>query len=168
MGHLSYEEGKKVVFRGLIILGIVTLVEVFVALIGKGYIIEGFHLPKWIMYLAMIGMSLYKAYFIVYEFMHMRYEVPGLVKSVLLPTLLLVWAIIAFFYEGDTWYKWRKNVNDREIASITKPFENVDAITPDGEEGNNAQSTMPASKDSVGHVGDSLDHHKGKEQKSSH
>ena len=88
MGHLSYEEGKKVVFKGLILLGVITLIEVFIALIGKGYVIHGFHLPVWLMYILMIGFSLYKAYFIVYEFMHMRYEVPGLVRSVLLPTML--------------------------------------------------------------------------------
>lgn len=121
MGHLSYEEGKKVVFKGLIILGIVTLVEVFVALLGKGYIIDGFHLPVWLMYMLMISMSLYKAYFIVYEFMHMKYEVPGLVKSVLLPTLLLTWMLIAFFSEASTWRKWRAQVNDKPIAAFSAP-----------------------------------------------
>ncbi len=122
MGHLSYEEAKKVVFKGFVILGIVTLLEVMVALVGKGYIIEGFHLPRSVMYFLMIVMSLYKAYFIVYEFMHMKYEVPGLVKSVLMPTLLLIWAVIAFFYEGNTWYHWRKQVNDRPIAQFTHTF----------------------------------------------
>jgi cytochrome c oxidase subunit IV len=122
MGHLSYEEGKKVVFKGFVILGIVTILEVMVALVGKGYIIEGFHLPTAVMYLLMIGMSLYKAYFIVYEFMHMRYEVPGLVKSVLMPTLLLIWAVIAFFYEGNTWYHWRKQIADRPISQFTHTF----------------------------------------------
>ena len=37
----------------------------------------------------MIIMSIVKAYLIIFEFMHMKYEIPGLVKSVLLPTLLL-------------------------------------------------------------------------------
>ena len=118
MAHLSYEEAKKTAFKGFVLLGIVTIIEVMVALLGKGYIIEGFHLPRAIMYLAMIAMSLYKAYFIVYEFMHMRYEVPGLVKSVLLPTLLLVWAIIAFFSEGNTWNHWRAKVKDRPLHML--------------------------------------------------
>ncbi|HMW39844.1 MAG: cytochrome C oxidase subunit IV family protein [Saprospiraceae bacterium] len=121
MSHLSYEESKKVVLRGLIILGIITLIEVFVALLGKGYIIHDFHLQKWLMYLLMISMSLYKAYFIVYYFMHMKYEVPGLVKSVLLPTLLLVWAVIAFFSEGKTWHDWRAKKNDRPIGIFENP-----------------------------------------------
>lgn len=103
MAGLSYEEGKKQAYRGFVLLGIITILEVVVALFGNGHIIEGFTLPKIIMYPIMIGLSLYKAYFIVNEFMHMKYEVRGLVMSVILPTFLLVWAIIAFMSEGNYW-----------------------------------------------------------------
>lgn len=113
MGHLSYEESKKVVFKGLLLLGVVTLVEVFIALIGNGHVIEGTEWPVWVMYPLMIGLSLYKAYFIVYEFMHMRYEVKGLAMSVLLPMVLLVWAIIAFFQEGDSWKDRREQIKEK-------------------------------------------------------
>ena len=41
MGHLSYEDSKKAVYKGLVLLGIVTLIEVFFSLLGKGYIIKG-------------------------------------------------------------------------------------------------------------------------------
>ena len=121
---LSYEESKKLVVKGLILLGIVTLVEVAIALVGNGHVIEGFTLPKLIMYPLMIGFSLYKAYFIVYEFMHMRYEVKGLAMSVLLPTLLLVWAIIAFFQEGNSWNNRRQQIldkNKKEIGYVAPP-----------------------------------------------
>lgn len=143
MGHLSYEEGKKVVFKGLILLGIVTLIEVFIALLGKGYIIEGFHLPVWLMYFSMISLSLYKAYFIVYEFMHMRYEVPGLVRSVLLPTLLLVWMIIAFFYEGNTWRKWRGKINDRPIAAFSAPQDRSSHKSEESHSGDHKHKEAP-------------------------
>lgn len=113
MGHLTYEESKKVVYKGLVLLGVITLIEVFIALLGKGYVVEGFHLPWYVMYLLMIGLSVYKAYFIIYEFMHMRYEVPGLVKSVLLPTGLLVWGIIAFFQEGAAWGERRQLIEEK-------------------------------------------------------
>ena len=117
---LSYEESKKLVVKGLILLGIITIIEVLIALMGNGHI-GGFHWPKWLMYPLMIGFSLYKAYFIVYEFMHMKYEVKGLAMTVLLPTLLLVWAIIAFFQEGNS-YKERRELilekNKREIGYV--------------------------------------------------
>lgn len=117
MGH-GYEASKKLALKVIIILGIITLVEVGFALLGKGYVIPGFHISGWIMGLLMIAFSAAKAYLIIYEFMHMKYEVPGLVKSVLLPTFLLVWGIIAFLYEGNDWGNRRdlienKNEEDR-------------------------------------------------------
>jgi cytochrome c oxidase subunit 4 len=115
---LTYEEGKKVVVKGMILLGIVTLVEVLIALLGNGHLISGFYLPKILMYPAMIILSLYKAYFIVYEFMHMRYEVKGLAMSVLLPTLLLVWGIIAFLQEGNSWGNRREQIQQKNAIEV--------------------------------------------------
>lgn len=131
MGHLTYEESKKLVVKGLILLAIVTLVEVFIALLGNGHLIEGFRMSRIIMYPLMIGLSVYKAYFIVYEFMHMRYEVKGLAMSVLLPTLLLVWAIIAFFHEGNSWNERRQLIldkNKKEIGYVAPPEEQYKEI----------------------------------------
>ncbi|MEP7267922.1 MAG: cytochrome C oxidase subunit IV family protein [Saprospiraceae bacterium] len=124
MSSLSYEESKKVVFKGLRLLAIITLLEVFIALIGNGHVINGFHLPKIIMYPMMICLSLYKAYFIIYEFMHMRYEVKGLAMAVLLPMTLLIWAMIAFFSEGNKWFNYRdyvKSKNKIEVSTSIKP-----------------------------------------------
>ncbi len=123
---MSPEEGKKVVFKGMILLGIITLIEVFIALIGNGHVIPGFHLPKLIMYPAMIGFSLYKAYFIVYEFMHMRYEVKSLAMSVILPTVLIIWATIAFLDEGSYWKDSRAQIellNANGYVKVDVPVE---------------------------------------------
>ena len=117
MGHLSYEDSKKRVVYGLFLLGIVTLIEVFISLIGKGHLIKGLEDISWLGYLLGLGiiiLSLYKAYFIVYDFMHMKYEVKSLAMTVLLPTLLLVWALIAFFQEGDSWKDRREQIKDKD------------------------------------------------------
>ena len=45
--------------------------------------------------------------------MHMAYEVRGLVMSVLLPTSLLIWAIIAFFQEGNSWGERRDQIQEK-------------------------------------------------------
>jgi cytochrome c oxidase subunit IV len=119
MGHLTYEESKKVVLRIILILGAITLFEVLFALLGKGYLIEGVHFPHMVVGGLMIIMSIVKAYLIVYEFMHMKYEVPGLVKTVLLPTLLLVWGVIAFLNEGSYWNKAR---SDKPKTEMNKPI----------------------------------------------
>ncbi len=120
MAGLSYEEGKKQAYRGFILLGIVTIAEVIVALLGNGHVISGFTLPKIIMYPLMIGLSLYKAYFIVNEFMHMKYEVKGLALSVVLPTMLLIWAIIAFMQEGWSWGQSRENIKKKDAIEVNE------------------------------------------------
>jgi cytochrome c oxidase subunit IV len=120
---VSYEEGLAVVKRGFWLLGAITVGEVLVALLGNGHVIDGFFLPKWVMYPVMISMSLYKAYWIVYNFMHMAYEVKGLAMSVLLPCLLLVWAVIAFFQEGGSWGARRAQIlkkNEAPAKPISK------------------------------------------------
>jgi len=120
MGH-SYEKSKKIALSTILILGAITIFEVVFALTGKGHLFGGrLMMPGYVIALVMIGLSLTKAYMIIYEFMHMKYEVPGLVRSVLLPTLLLVWAIIAFFYEGSDWQKRRDLIikkNNEEAQS---------------------------------------------------
>jgi len=112
---LSYEQSKKTATKIITILAVITIAEVLFALAGKGYIVEGWHVPVFIMGGVMIAMSLLKAYLIVYEFMHMKYEMPGLVKTVLLPTLLLVWAVFAFFKEGDYWKNRRGEIMDKNM-----------------------------------------------------
>jgi cytochrome c oxidase subunit IV len=121
MGHLSYEDSKKRVVFGLYFLAIITLIEVAVSLFGKGHIWKGAHGNFWILAacgLIITALSLYKAYFIVYDFMHMKYEVKGLAMSVLLPTLLLIWAIIAFFHEGNAWKNSREKIKQKDAAPV--------------------------------------------------
>ena len=120
MAH-SYEESIKLVYKGLALLAFVTLVEVFLSLFGKGYVIGGLEDISWLGYLVgliLIVLSLYKAYYIIYEFMHMRYEVKGLALSVLLPTVLLVWALIAFFQEGTAWKERRQQIDDKNKEQV--------------------------------------------------
>lgn len=120
---MSYDDQKKLVVKGLKLLGAITLIEVLIALTAKGYLIPGVHFHGALTYVymaAMVGFSLYKAYFIVYNFMHMAHEVQGLRWSVLLPTLLLVWAVIAFFQEGDSWGKRRQQIHQKDAEKTEK------------------------------------------------
>ncbi|NBC07946.1 MAG: hypothetical protein GVY26_12205 [Bacteroidetes bacterium] len=121
MANMSYEDSKKLVYKGLVLLAVVTLVEVFFSLLGKGHVIGGLEDITWLGYLVgliLIVLSLYKAYYIIYEFMHMRYEVKGLALSVLLPTVLLIWAIIAFFQEGTSWKNRRQQIEEKDKQEL--------------------------------------------------
>lgn len=115
MGHLSYEEQKKSVIKGLVLLAVITLIEVIFSLFGKGHIVEGVENSSaviWGVAFMLIVLSLYKAYFIIYHFMHLKDESKILGRSLMIPAaLLLVWPIIAFAQEGDAWKNRRVNKN---------------------------------------------------------
>ncbi|MCF8244113.1 MAG: cytochrome C oxidase subunit IV family protein [Saprospiraceae bacterium] len=121
--HASYAEQKKLVVYGLKLLGAITVIEVLIALLAKGHLIHGVHFTGALHYIymaLMVGFSLYKAYFIVYNFMHMATEVQGLRWSVLLPMLLLVWAVIAFFQEGASWGARRNLIDKKNHEEVNK------------------------------------------------
>lgn len=126
MSSLSYEASKKKVFAGFWLLFFVTLIEVFFSLMGKGHLPFLKSIPSWLLWataIIIVVLSLYKAYFIVYEFMHMKYEAKGMAMTVLLPTLLLVWAIIAFFHEGNAWKERRADVKEMDRIEISATAE---------------------------------------------
>lgn len=134
MGHMTYEQAIKRVYYGLYLLGAVTLVEVFFSLLGKGHVISGLEDVSWIAYavgLLLIVLSLYKAYFIIFEFMHMKYEVKGLALSVLLPTMLLIWAIVAFFQEGDSWKNRREYIKQKNAEQPVQVPAQESNLAPD-------------------------------------
>ena len=118
--HLTYEQKIKGVYKGLILLAVITLVEVGISLFGKGHL--GFTpTATWILAivgLLLIALSIYKAYYIIYEFMHLGHEVSGLRMTVLLPMLLLVWALIAFFNEGKYWGDTRAKIQEKNNIEI--------------------------------------------------
>ena len=102
-GHMSdeaYSSAKKAVWRVTVILGVVTIIEILMALLHHYEVLV---YPKMMLNILMIVMSLAKAFFIVGEFMHLKYEVRALILSILVPLLFLVWFIIAFLMEGDSW-----------------------------------------------------------------
>jgi len=124
--HLSYEQSKKMVFRGLGLLAAITLVEVLFSLAGKGHIpflgfLSGDGFMVYIIGFILIALSLYKAKFIIYDFMHMKYEAKGLAMTVLLPVGLLFWGMIAFFQEGNFWGNRRAQIIEKNKMEIQAP-----------------------------------------------
>lgn len=116
----SRQEQTSIAVKGFILLLIITVLEVAVALIGNGHLISGLHFPKMVMIPVMIIMSLYKAYYIINEFMHLGHEVRSLAASILLPMLLLVWGVIAFLWEGEAWKHNRDYVKDPKNQPAVK------------------------------------------------
>lgn len=93
----QYQSSVKAVWSATAILSIVTIVEVAVALL------LGPHLPKLVMNSFYVLASLAKAFFIVGEFMHLKYEKRTFMLSLGIPLFFLLWALIALTTEGHYW-----------------------------------------------------------------
>jgi cytochrome c oxidase subunit IV len=50
------------------------------------------------------GMTIVKAFYIVGEFMHLKHEVKALIWALLIPTIFVVWLLIALIFEGGNMY----------------------------------------------------------------
>ncbi len=104
----QYNSQVKAVWRATIILSVVTVVEVMFALLYMN-MYPNHDGPRMLLNSFFILMSLAKAYFIVAEFMHVRYETRALTLTILVPLFFLIWFIIAFLWEGAEW------LNNREM-----------------------------------------------------
>jgi cytochrome c oxidase subunit 4 len=62
---------------------------------------------KWINAIFFLSMTFAKAAIIVAYFMHLRYELKYLIRSVCIPLLLFVWFVIAFCVDGTSWLNLR-------------------------------------------------------------
>ena len=93
----QYNSSVKAVWRATAILTVVTIAEVAFALT------LGTKMPKIFVNSIYVIASVAKAFFIVGEFMHLKYEKRAFMLSLGVPLVFLVWAIIAFATEGHYW-----------------------------------------------------------------
>lgn len=100
MSSLSHEESIKKVWRVCYILAFVTIFEIAAALLHYFYMPES---PRWWLNILFVVLSAAKAYYIMSEFMHLKYELKPMTVSIMAPFLFLVWGIIAFLWEGEYW-----------------------------------------------------------------
>lgn len=76
-----------------IILGVITIAEFIIA----------YTFPDTLRVLKIsifVGLTIVKAFYIVAEFMHLKYEVKALIWAIMLPMIFVVWLIIALINEG--------------------------------------------------------------------
>ena len=114
-GHLhlndqEYSDGKKEVWKTIWILSFVTIFEVSVAIMYDHFNPTGGNF-KWAINLLMAVMSVVKVIYIMGTFMHLKNETKGFFLTCLLPFSFLIWAIIAFAMEGNSYGHMRTLLN---------------------------------------------------------
>ena len=112
---MSLEEHKLEIFRGLIkfksneqkiwgvliFLSIVTIIEVALGIIKPDFLSAYFMRMKLLNWIFII-LTIIKAYYITWDFMHMRDETSSLKNSIVLPLVILIpYLVFILFFEAD-------------------------------------------------------------------
>ena len=88
------KEKIKKIWKTAGILALITAIEFLIAFTVP-------HQMEMTRIVVFILLTLVKAAYIVAEFMHLKYEHKVLMWSILIPTVFIVWMMVAFIYEGD-------------------------------------------------------------------
>jgi cytochrome c oxidase subunit IV len=103
MAHVAHDTSEKeiappntgAIWKTFWILLVLTAIEFVIA----------FTMPANTLRIAIFcGMTIVKAFYIVGEFMHLKHEVKSLIWMILVPTLFVVWLLVALIYEGGNMY----------------------------------------------------------------
>lgn len=107
--HEQHHGNTKEIWRTFWILLILTLVELVL-----GYWMIGIENPgqRLAIKVTIIILMLAKAFYIVAYFMHLKAEVKNLIMTIIIPLIFLVWGIVAFLYEGNS-FRHNRNTYDR-------------------------------------------------------
>lgn len=102
MSQEDYKHHKSDVWKTTILLSIVTIVEVAFAIFYENTLIPA-GWPQWLLRVFLIVMSLVKAGYIMAVFMHVKHEKKAMIVTILVPFTMLIWMIISFLMEGNSW-----------------------------------------------------------------
>ncbi len=101
-------EARKAILRTFWILSGLTAFEFLIAF-TKAYYPDWFGISpaasQMIVIVTFIVLTIFKAFYIVAEFMHLKHEVKRMAFTILIPFLFVVWLIIGLLVEGDYWGK---------------------------------------------------------------
>ena len=103
-GLLKFKSNQQKIWGVLIFLSIVTTIEVALGIIKPAFLLTPFLSMKLLNWIFII-LTLVKAYYITWDFMHMRDEKFGLQVSVVITLLfLMAYAVFIFLVEGNYIY----------------------------------------------------------------
>ena len=103
-GLLKFKSNQQKIWGVLIFLSIVTIIEVFLGIVKPQFLMTPFLRMKLLNWIFII-LTIVKAYYIAWDFMHIRDEKGGLKGSIVLPLIILIpYLVFIVLLEGDYIY----------------------------------------------------------------
>ena len=105
MAHTTthqHESNTKRIWYVFIILSVVTIIEVFLGIIRPEFLTHNFFLSMRLLNWVFIILTIYKAYYIAWAFMHLEGESKGLRRGVVWTAIFLIsYLMFILLTEGD-------------------------------------------------------------------
>ncbi len=131
--HHGDEHGfdAKVIWKTFWILLVITCVELAVGM----FVAPMFpHSTKIWFNILYIILTLAKAFYIIAEFMHLKHEIKNMVMTIAVPSLLFIWFIAAFLWDGDSFKRLRHSMDPYQIEYHQRPAPPMEGHGDHGEE----------------------------------
>ncbi|RFN59612.1 cytochrome C oxidase subunit IV family protein [Marixanthomonas ophiurae] len=109
-GAVKFKSNQQKIWGVFVFLSIVTIIEVVLGIIKPASLTENTFLAMKLLNWVFIILTIVKAYYITWDFMHMRDEKSGLRRSVVWTAIFLIaYLILILLIEGDYIYEVYKN-----------------------------------------------------------
>ncbi|GHC42113.1 cytochrome C oxidase subunit IV family protein [Ulvibacter litoralis] len=109
-GLLKFKSNVSKIWGVFVLLSIITIVEVILGIIRPDFLVDHHFLAMRLLNWVFIILTLVKAYYITWDFMHMRDEKSGLRRSVIWTAIFLIcYLVLILLIEGDYIYEVYKS-----------------------------------------------------------
>jgi uncharacterized membrane protein len=109
-GLIKFKSNQTKIWGVFVFLSIVTIIEVALGIIKPAALTENTFLAMKLLNWIFIVLTLVKAYYITWDFMHMRDEVKALRRAVVWTAIFLIcYLVLILLIEGDYIYEVYKN-----------------------------------------------------------
>jgi cytochrome c oxidase subunit IV len=96
---------------------VITIVELGLAILYY----ETDFLPKHFLNGIFVIGTLAKAFFIIAEFMHLKYEIRNLIMTIAIPATLFIWFLTAFLWDGNSYRNLRNRFDPYHVERSKTP-----------------------------------------------
>ncbi len=109
-GTLKFKSNISKIWGVFVVLSIVTIIEVALGIIKPSVLADNKFLSLNLLNWIFILLTLFKAYYITWDFMHMRDETPALRRAAVWTTIFLIaYLVLLLLIEGDYIHEVYKN-----------------------------------------------------------
>lgn len=123
--HHEPAEGTGRIWKTFWLLLIITIIE-----LGLGLAMYGFSMGEFAIMLikgVIVILTLAKAFYIIAIFMHLGDEIRNLIMTLALPSLLFIWFLGAFLWDGNSFKNLKNTFDPYKLEQSKTPAKNQDA-----------------------------------------